>query len=148
MFNSHINTPSVDHRYPTGMYVLVEEKIAQNALNEEFKQGVKMLTVSNIQPINKGSVICKCDVHIAPWKMTLKEVMVFQKGAQRWINLPSKQYTNESGETKYTEVIAFDNDAIKTSFRNQITSAIDAYLEQNPEMKVEDAIKPDDTFPF
>ena len=107
-----------------------------------------MIEILNVQPIDKGMVLAKCDVHIIPWKMTLKEIMIFQKGAQRWITLPSKQFTNEEGQVKYSELVVFDNEAIKNRFRNQIMDAIDKYLEANPDMKQEDVIKQSDDLPF
>lgn len=106
-----------------------------------------MLEIKNINPINKGSLLATCDVHIIPWKMTLIDIKIFQKGSNRWITLPSKEYVNEMGEKKYTELVAFDNDAIRSRFRGQIMEAIDAYLMQNPDLKPEDVIKEED-LPF
>lgn len=107
-----------------------------------------MLEVKNIQPINKGSMLAKCDVHIKPWRMTLCEVKIFEKGAARWIGLPSREFINDMGEKKYIELIHFDNDGVKNSFRNQIMGAIDKFLAENPDMKPEDVIKEDDGVPF
>lgn len=107
-----------------------------------------MLEVQNITPINKGSLLAICDVHIVPWKLTLMEVKIFEKGANRWISLPSKEFITDTGEKKYAELITFDNDGIKNRFRNQIMGAIDKYLASNPEMVPEELIKQDDDLPF
>lgn len=107
-----------------------------------------MLEVLNINPVHKGSLIATCSVRIVPWKITLHDIKIFEKGANRWIGLPAKEFTNDSGEKKYTELVTFDHDAIKNSFRNQIMGAIDKFLASNPDLKVEDAIKEDDTLPF
>ncbi len=106
-----------------------------------------MLEIKNINPINKGSLLATCDVHIKPWRLTLIDVKIFQKGANRWITLPSREFTNEAGEKKYQEMIHFDNDGIKTRFRDQIMHAIDAFMVSNPDLKPEDVIK-EEELPF
>jgi hypothetical protein len=45
-------------------------------------------------------------------------------------------------------MVSFDNEGVKNRFRNQITGAIDKFLEENPEMKQEDVIKLHDDLPF
>jgi hypothetical protein len=106
-----------------------------------------MIEVKNINPINKGSLVATCDVHIKPWKLTLIDIKIFEKGANRWITLPSKEYVNEMGEKKYTELLAFDNDIIRSRFRSEILSAVDKFMATNPDMKPEPIIK-DEELPF
>ena len=107
-----------------------------------------MISVQNINAVNKGSLLATCDVHITPWKMTLNDVKIFEKGANRWISMPSREHVNELGEKKYIELITFDNEGVKNRFRSQVMGAVDKYLEQNPDMKPEDVINNDSTFPF
>lgn len=106
-----------------------------------------MIKIQNLYPINKGSLVAKCDVHIAPWKMTLLNVKIFEKGANRWIAMPTQEFINSEGVTKYTDMITFDSDAIKKRFLDQIREAVDAYLETNPGMEIPDVIK-DEEYPF
>lgn len=115
---------------------------------KQFYEEREMIEVQNINPVNKGSLLATCDVRIAPWHLTLHEVKIFEKGANRWLGMPSKEFVNEMGEKKYTELMTFDNDAIKTRFRAQIMGAVDKYLSQNPDLKPEDVIKEDDALPF
>lgn len=107
-----------------------------------------MIEVLNINPINKGSLLATCDVHILPWKMTIHEIKIFQKGENRWIALPTSEFVNKAGEVKYKEHLSFDNDAVKNRFRNQIMGAIDKFISENPDLKPEDVIKLDDECPF
>lgn len=107
-----------------------------------------MIVVENINPIQKGSLLAICDVHIVPWKLRLHEVKVFEKGANRWLGLPSREFVNDAGEKKYIELISFDNEAVKNRFRSQIMGAIDKFLSANPDMTPEDAIKDTDQLPF
>lgn len=107
-----------------------------------------MIEIENVNPIEKGSLLAICDVHIIPWKLRLHDVKIFQKGANRWLGMPSKEFINDAGEKRYVELITFDNEATKNSFRNQIMGAIDKFLASNPEMKPEDAIKESDAWSF
>lgn len=107
-----------------------------------------MIEVENINPVNKGSLLATCDVHIIPWKLRLHEVKIFEKGASRWIGMPAREYINNENEKKYVELITFDGDAVKNKFRSQIMGAVDKFLQGNPEMKTADVIKETDEIPF
>lgn len=121
-----------------------------NAKILDFKnKETTMLEVLNIEAVNKGSLLCKCDVRIIPWQMTLRGICVFEKGQNRWITLPSKEFDdNMTGAKKYVEMIPFDTDSVKQRFRNQIMGAIDKYLKENPEMKGKDVIQESDGLPW
>lgn len=106
-----------------------------------------MIEVKNIEAINKGNLLAKCDVHIIPWKLTLHEVKIFEKGQNRWITLPSREFVNDMQEKKYIELITFDNDSVKNRFRSQIMEAVYKFLQQNPNLTPEDVIK-DEELPF
>lgn len=107
-----------------------------------------MIEILNIQAINKGSLLAICDVHIIPWKMTLHEVKIFEKGTNRWVGLPAKEIVNSSGEKKYNELVTFDSESVKSRFRGQIMGAVDKFLASNPDMEPEAVIKPTDEVPF
>ncbi len=107
-----------------------------------------MIEISNVQAVNKGSLLAKCDVYIAPWDLELCEVKVFEKGANRWLGMPSREFNNQLGEKKYIELITFRKEATKNRFRSQILEAIDKFLETNPEMTSPDAIKENEQLPF
>ena len=57
-----------------------------------------MIEVENINAINKGTLLATCDVHIIPWKIRLHEVKIFEKGTNRWIGLPAREYMNDNNE--------------------------------------------------
>lgn len=143
---------SIERFYSDGTKVLQGTKSFlvgfKNRLYEPLIKGDNVIEVLNIKPINKNSLLAVCDVRIVPWKLTLKEVKIFEKGTNRWISLPAKQSQMPDGNMRYDELIAFDNDSIKQRFRDQIMEAVDAFLATNPDMKPEDAIKFDDDLPF
>lgn len=107
-----------------------------------------MIEIYNVQPVNKGSLLATCDVYIKPWDMELNEVKIFEKGANRWLGMPARQFTNQAGEVKYVELITFRKDATKNRFRSHILEAVDSFLKSNPEMKEEPLIREDADLPF
>lgn len=106
-----------------------------------------MIEVRDINPINKGSLLATCTVHIEPWKLSLHEVKIFQKGNNRWIGMPAREKPGDLGEKTWVELITFDNEAVKNRFRSQIMGAIDMFLAKNPDLKPEDVIKAEE-LPF
>lgn len=114
-----------------------------------LRQGAKtMIEVQNINPIRKGSLLASCDVYIEPWKLTLHDVKIFEKGVNRWVGMPCKELVGENGEKKYIELITFNGEAVKNRFRSQIMGAIDKFLAENPSLEPEDVIKMSDDVPF
>ena len=107
-----------------------------------------LIEVLNIEKIEKGTLLAQCDVRIVPWKMTLIGVKIFEKGANRWVNLPSSKEVLADNTVKYTELVAFDSDFIKRKFRDQVMAAIDKHIAENPEMKSEPVITDGGDLPF
>lgn len=105
------------------------------------------IEITNIQPVNKNSLLARCDVHIKPWKMVLHGVAIFQKGMQRWVTMPSRTYES-NGETKYAEQITFEDSSVSKRFREQVMAAIDAYLLANPSMEPKPVICDNEDLPF
>ena len=105
-----------------------------------------MIDITNINVLNKGNILATCTVHIRPWKLKINEVIVFQKGQNRWISLPSRKF-DKDGETKYFPLMEFDDNGADKRFRDQIMTAIDAYISKNGDLTPEDTIK-NDPFPF
>lgn len=106
-----------------------------------------MIEVTNVNSINKGSLLATCDVYILPWDMEICDVKIFTKGTNRWIGMPSKK-TLSDGVEKYSELIQFRKESTRNRFRNQIMTAIDKYIENNPNLEPQDLIKPTDEIPF
>ena len=107
-----------------------------------------MIEVFNINPVNKGSLLATCDVYIGPWDQELREIKIFEKGQNRWLGMPAREFVNSMGEKKYVELIDFRREATKNRFRAQIMGAVDKYLAENPDLTPDDVIKEDAECPF
>lgn len=105
-----------------------------------------MIEVISVNPINKGEMLASVSVHIKPWKMKIHEIMVMQKGLNKWVNLPSRKY-EANGETKYSKLLEFDDISAEKRFRDQIMQSVDEYILRNGDLVPEDVVK-DEAFPF
>lgn len=106
-----------------------------------------MIEITSVNPINKGDILASVSVYIKPWKMKIHEIMVFQKGVNRWVSLPSRKY-EANGETKYIKQLEFDDAGIEKRFRDQILAAVDAYVMRTGDLVPENVVKEDEPFPF
>lgn len=106
-----------------------------------------MINVISVNPINKGDLLASVSVHIKPWKLTIHEIIVMQKGQNRWVNLPQRKYES-NGETKYAKLLEFDDSGTEKRFRDQIVAAVEEYITRNGDLQPEDVIKEEEPFPF
>lgn len=92
-----------------------------------------MVEITKYTPLKTpmGAFIASCEVRVPAWKMTIREIKVFEKGNQKWVGLPSREYLNKEGEKKYSDTIVFDTEEDKNAFRNSIAKAISAYLDKD-----------------
>jgi DNA-binding cell septation regulator SpoVG len=106
-----------------------------------------MIEVIAVHPVNKGDILATVSVHIKPWKLKIHEILVMQKGVNRWVNLPSKKYES-NGETKYLKYMEFEDTATEKRFRDQISRVIDDYIMRNGDLVPENVVKENEPFPF
>jgi hypothetical protein len=46
--------------------------------------------------------------------------MLFEKDGRRWVNFPSKEWTNAEGAKQYFPLLEFASKEIKNRFQNQV----------------------------
>ena len=65
------------------------------------------------------------DISVPLWGTILhiKGCKVFMKEGEPWISLPSKEYTNKEGETKYAPLISLENEEVYKKFMAGIKTA-------------------------
>ena len=107
-----------------------------------------MIEVYNVIPLKKGSLLAVCSVYIQPWDMEIHDIKIFEKGTNRWLGMPSKDFVTPDGVTKYKDQMNFRQEVNKIKFRNQIMGAIDKWLAENPDMPMDNLIKENAELPF
>jgi hypothetical protein len=98
--------------------------------------------------ISRGSLIGSFDVEL-PSGLIIHDCKLFEKGASRWIGLPSREYIKNDGTKSYFPILEFRDRETSDRFRDAVMPhviAAFAALEPPPPPKQERAF--DDTIPF
>lgn len=63
-----------------------------------------------------------------PSGMTIHNLSLHEKDADRWINPPTRSFEGSDGQTHYTDIIEFTPVA-KQRFKTEVLAALDRYFE-------------------
>ncbi len=85
------------------------------------------MKIQDVKLINKGALIATCSVQIPEWKLTIREISLFQKGDNFWTTFPSRKYEKD-GKTKYYQFFRFDNDEITHKFQKKVKELFDNWI--------------------
>jgi len=85
------------------------------------------MEISNYRQIGKGCLVASLDVAIPEWGITIKDCGLFEKDGRKWVNFPSKEYTNQAGEKKRWDFVVMEKDR-KTKFDAACIAKVDEYL--------------------
>lgn len=77
------------------------------------------------QAVSKGLLVGFADFYIPKTGIEIFGCQLFQKDGKRWINMPSREYTNDKGEKKYMSYVRFREAAHKEIFNELALKAID-----------------------
>ena len=77
------------------------------------------------KPINKGTLLGYVDLHIFKTGLEIYDCSFHQKEGRRWINFPSREYTDEKGEKKYFSVVRFRDKSLMEEFSKAAKEAIE-----------------------
>lgn len=89
------------------------------------------IRISDWRPIGRKTLVGAFTVHL-PSGLIIHDVMLHQKETGRWIQFPSREWTNQQGERQFMRFIEFDSRERSDAFRDLTLSALDAHLEREP----------------
>ncbi len=75
--------------------------------------------ISNAKLLRKNSLIGSFDLEM-PSGLVVRGAMLFEKDGRRWVNFPSKEWTNADGAKQYFPLLEFASKEIKNRFQNQV----------------------------
>jgi len=62
----------------------------------------------------------------------IRDICVHEKGGERWLGMPSKQYTDKDGTEKWAPIVKFPDKTIWSRFQAATLKALDAHLKASP----------------
>ena len=87
--------------------------------------------------------------YVSKWDVEISGCAVFMKDGKRWINFPSKEYTNAEGKKCYSPYIKFRERSRMDAFANEAKKSIDEYCKNNqPDEEPKKAEFDDSECPF
>jgi hypothetical protein len=111
-------------------------------------------TISNPKILNKNSLVGSFDLQM-PSGLIVRGAMLFEKNNRRWVNFPSKEWTDQSGVKKYFPLLEFASREVADRFQAQVLPIAEQALigglpeaERRARPPVADAPPFDDDIPF
>lgn len=96
-----------------------------------------MIECIKFKSVVKGSLMGYADFYVPKMGIEIYGCSLHRKDGRRWINLPSKEYKNELGETKYAPVVRFKEKEHLNLFSEECKKAIDKKCMESPEQNQE-----------
>ena len=63
--------------------------------------------------------------------MSIRDVKIFEKGGNRWISMPCRDYQTPEGEKRYFSFVAFDDEETRDVMRDEVITKYDAFMKDN-----------------
>ena len=82
----------------------------------------------SFKPFSSGTLKGFVDFYVPKWGVHIHGCSYHVKENRKWINFPSKEYTNDQGEKKYLPYLHFEKPEHKTAFISQAIDALENYL--------------------
>lgn len=89
-----------------------------------------MIKCTKFRSYNSGTLQGFCDFFIEKWGVEITGCSLHMKEGRRWINLPSKEYQDEEGNTRYHAIIRFKNREHCEAFIERAKRALDEYCKE------------------
>jgi hypothetical protein len=97
--------------------------------------------ISNYRAINRGCLVAFFDCQILQTSMAIYGCKLFSKDERRWIQLPTRETTDDTGTKKFFPIVSFKNKSIAKRFNDAVIEALDEFL------ATEQPAAGDDSFP-
>lgn len=89
------------------------------------------MKITRFNKVSKGHLAGFFDLIINEFGAYLNGCSLFIKGNQRWVNLPTKEYTNTEGEKKYSAIFGMVDEERQKEFKRVALETVLAYCETN-----------------
>lgn len=90
-----------------------------------------MIECLKYKSYNNGVLQGFADFYVDKWGIEIIGCAVFMKDGKRWINFPSKEFTNAEGEKGYAPSLKFREREHMDAFANEAKKAIDEWCKNN-----------------
>lgn len=93
-----------------------------------------MIECINFRECKKGTLLGFADFALPKMGIEIHGCTVHKKNDSKWVNLPSKEYQNKEGETKYAPIVKFIELDHYRGFQKHALEAVNKFL-QTPQQQ-------------
>ena len=91
----------------------------------------KMIECTKFKSHESGCLQGFADFYVEKWGLEINGCSLYMKDGKRWINFPSKEFTNQEGEKAYAPLVKFRERDQMDKFSDSAKVAIDKYCKEN-----------------
>jgi hypothetical protein len=99
--------------------------------------GKLTITCESFRPLVRNTLRGFAEITIAEMRLTIRDVVVHQRGEARWAQLPAKPQVKDgalvkdaTGKVQYVHIMDFDSRAVRDAFSRAVVRAV---LERAPD---------------
>lgn len=86
------------------------------------------IEVLKFTPYRKGFLLGFADVYVPKMGLEIHGMSLAEKNGKRWVNMPSKEFKDDKGETKYAPIMKFRDKDLNTRFCATALEAIEKVM--------------------
>jgi hypothetical protein len=85
-----------------------------------------MIRCTKFRPFRKNTLLGFCDLELSRTGLILRDCTLHEKCGKRWIAFPARSFIGHDGETKWTPLIEFAENAgeARKQFQHQAVDAV------------------------
>jgi len=82
------------------------------------------IIASNYRSIGKNTSVGRADLTVTKWRFTFKGCLWHREGEREWVNFPSREWTDQDGNRRFSNLGEFVNDGDARRFQEAALAAI------------------------
>jgi hypothetical protein len=90
------------------------------------------IQIKSFRKFEKNTLKGFCDVLLMPSGLEIRDLTVHEGHGKRWVNMPSRPYQDENGETKYSYILFFPDKQRSEQFQQSVLKALKEYQPPQP----------------
>ncbi len=87
------------------------------------------IVASNYRAINRNTLIGTADLTVTKWRYKFKACLWHRKGDKEWIAFPAKEWVDQEGNRKFSDLGGFINHGDGRRFREEALAAVHRLVE-------------------
>jgi len=88
------------------------------------------IQVTGFREFKKNTLLGFATLRMTNIGLEIRDCTIHEKDGKKWVGLPSRQYTDQEGETKYSYIVHFYSDDVWKKFQSAALAALEPHLKK------------------